>query len=121
MFPEFQSVIENNSWATASYQSGQFSVEKRFARGFQFMVNYTFAKSIDSASRGSQAFSGQGIANPFNLETQRGISDLHVPHVLVANWIYETPLLQGANGFVRQTLGGWQLSGIFRAPIRTPV
>lgn len=120
LFPEFQSVIENASWATSSYQSGQFSVEKRFARGFQFMVNYTFAKSIDSASRGSQAFSGQGIANPFNLQAQRGLSDLHVPHVFVANWIYETPLLQGANGFMRHTLGGWQVSGIFRAQSGRP-
>lgn len=120
LYPEFQSVIENASWATASYQSGQFSLEKRFARGLQFMVNYTLSKAIDSASKGSQAFSGQGIANPFNLEAQRGLSDLHIPNVFVANWIYETPGLAGMNAVARHILGSWQFSGIFRAQSGRP-
>ena len=114
LFSDFQSVIENASWATASYHSGQFSVEKRFSAGLQFMANYTWSKTIDSWSRGSQAFSGGGIANPFDLGAQRGLSDLHIAHVWVAHWIYESPRLLGTPAIARQILGSWQLSGIWR-------
>ncbi|MCZ2077669.1 MAG: carboxypeptidase regulatory-like domain-containing protein [Bryobacterales bacterium] len=120
LFPEFQSVIENASWATASYHSGQFTLEKRFSQGLQFTANYTWSKTIDTWSRGSQAFSGGGIANPFDLNAQRGLSDLHVGHVWVANWVYESPGLANLPGMVRHTLGGWQLSGIWRVQSGRP-
>jgi len=79
----------------------------------QFTANYTWSKTIDLWSRGSQAFAGS-IPNPFDLRSQRALSDLHVGHVWAANWVYESPGLQDFPGIARHTLGGWQLSGIWR-------
>jgi hypothetical protein len=112
-YPEFQSVLENVSWSTSSYQSAQFTVEKRFSRGVQFQSNYTLSKTIDSSSLGTLAFRGS-VPNPFDLRFNRGLSDLHSPHVFINNWVYETPGLRGAHSMVRQALGSWQLSGIWR-------
>src|SRR5262249_32514041 len=64
-YPDFQSVLENVSWATSSYQSGQFTVEKRFSNGLQFQSNYTFSKALDSNSKGTLAFTGS-VPNPFD-------------------------------------------------------
>ena len=51
---------------TANYQSGQFTVEKKFANGLQFTANYTRAKIIDEGSAGSIAFTanGEGVPDP---------------------------------------------------------
>jgi hypothetical protein len=40
---------------------------------------------------------------------------LNVPDVFTANFIYQTPSLSGRNVATRGILGGWQLSGIYRA------
>ena len=38
---------------------------------------------------------------------------LNIPFIWVSNVVYNTPVLANQNAFMRQTLGGWELSGIF--------
>ena len=45
----------------------------------------------------------------------RGNSFADVPQIFVANFIYETPELAGWNKGLKLALGGWQISGIYRA------
>jgi hypothetical protein len=120
LYPDFQSVIENVSWGTANYHSAQFGVEKRFSDGLQLSSDFTWSKTIDGWSRGSQAFSGQGIANPFDLGASRGLSDYNVPFIWVTNWVYESPSLRGRSSVVNAIFGNWQLSGIFRLQAGAP-
>jgi len=112
-YPEFTQVLEMASWATASYQSGQFTVEKRFSHGVQFQSNYTYSKTLDSASIGTLAFTGS-VADPNNMQNNRGWSAFNFPHVFVTNFVWEMPKLQNMNPFARGVLGGWQWSGIWR-------
>jgi hypothetical protein len=112
-YPEFDSVLENVSWSTSSYQSAQFTAEKRFANGLQFQSNYTLSKTLDSSSMGTLAFRGS-VPNPFDLRFNRGLSDLHHPHVLIHSWIYEMPGLKSLHPLFRNIAGSWQLSGIWR-------
>ncbi len=112
-YPEFSSVLEMASWATANYQSLQLTVEKRFAHGFQFQSNYTYSKNLDSASIGTLAFTGS-VADPFNMRNNRGRSAIDFPHVFVNNFVWELPHLTGSHPLTRGVLGGWQLSGIWR-------
>jgi hypothetical protein len=112
-YPDFSSVLEMASWATASYQSGQFTLEKRFSKGFQFQTNYTYSKSLDSASIGTLAFVGS-VPDPFNMRNNRGWSAFHFPHIFVNNFVWELPKLASWNPVARGVLGDWQLSGIWR-------
>jgi hypothetical protein len=41
-------------------------------------------------------------------------SDINRPHIFVANFIYNLPKLNGANGFVQTILGGWELTSIIQ-------
>jgi hypothetical protein len=106
----------NFSSTTSSYQSGQFTLERRMSHGLQFTANYTYSHAIDDAPA-YQAFS---YYNPLCQICRRGNSDLDFPQVFVANFIYQTPALSGRNGGTRAVLGGWQISGIFRAQSGIP-
>jgi len=118
-YPQFTEVLLDYSNATANYQSGQFTLERRFAHGLQFTANYTFSHTIDIADAGTSAFNG-ALDNPGCVKCNRGNSYLDTPQVLVANFIYETPTLAGWNQGLKLLAGGWQISGIYRAQSGVP-
>jgi hypothetical protein len=113
LHPNFGSVLEYDSWVTASYNALQLTFEKKFSHGLQFNSNFTWSKSIDSASSSSLAFNGS-IPNPFNLQFNRGISSLNYPRIWNNFWVYQLPALTHSNSFVKGVLGGWEFSGIWR-------
>ncbi|MBS1852731.1 MAG: carboxypeptidase regulatory-like domain-containing protein [Acidobacteria bacterium] len=120
-YSNFDSVFQSDTIGTSSYHSAQFTVDRKFAHGFQITGNYTYSKTLDTTSSGSLTFGSSGLYNPFDVRANRGISQLNIPHVVVVNFLYQTPELAGMNGFARSFLGGWQLSGIWRAQSGTPI
>ena len=56
--PNFTTALIVSSPGTASYQSGQFSLQRNFANGLQFNANYTYAHTIDWYSTSTTAFTG---------------------------------------------------------------
>jgi hypothetical protein len=106
------------NYADSIYHSGQVSLTKRFSRGTQFNLAYTWSKSIDtgSADPGSTAgggkpdlpnvgFTAQG--NAFDLSSSRAVSDFDRPHRFSASFVVDLPTFGSRSKF----LTGWQLSG----------
>ena len=114
--PEFNTMVLNFSEVTSSYNSGQFTLERRMSHGLQFTANYTYSHTIDD----SAAINTASLDNPFCLQCNRANSDLNFPQIFVANFIYTTPTLAGWNGATRGLLAGWEVSGIFRAQSGIP-
>src|SRR5262245_37318321 len=89
--------------ANSIYHSLQAGLQKRFARGYMFNVNYTFSRSIDT-------FSDEGLFQIENDQTRpglnRGLSDFHRKHRLIMSGTWELPFK--GNRLVQ----GWQVSGI---------
>jgi hypothetical protein len=102
----------------STYHSGQLKVTQRFSGGLQFLVSYTYGKSLDYG--GSAASGGGAVGNPqtvTNLEAGRGPSGFDVRHRGVVSGVWELPLGPGRRwlndgGVTGAALGGWQLSGI---------
>jgi hypothetical protein len=98
------------------YHSGSINVKRRLTAGFTVDASYTFSRTIDDST--NELFSS--FVNPrrpqdnFDLTAQRAQSVLSHPHRFVASWIYELPY-KGSNGFTRQLLGNWQISGVYQA------
>jgi hypothetical protein len=111
-YPNFSAILTDTSVGTASYNALQVGVEKRFSHGIQFQSNYTYSKTIDTASTGNISFSGS-LPNPGNLNFSRGLSDLNFPYIWVTNFSYTTPALRDWNPVLRQILGDWGVSGIW--------
>jgi len=111
--PNFTQNLIVNSWGTASYQSAQFTLDRKFSNGLQFTANYTFSHSIDWYTTATTAFTS-GVFNQGDLKWNRSNSSNDVPHVFTLDFVYTTPKLSGGRA-LNAVLGGWTFSGIWSA------
>jgi hypothetical protein len=121
--------------ARSEYSAFQLSVRKRMSHGLLFNINYTLSHSLDHASTperfGTEGASIGGTSgfmhNSWNLHQQYGDSDFDMRHQLNAHWVFELPLGRGKHfgsgmpGWADHIIGGWLVSGIFRANSGLPV
>lgn len=105
--PTFANVADQSSRGNSIYHALQTTLNKRFEKGLTLLANYTWSKMIDDASN-----DGGNPTNPFDIRNQRGPSDLDRTHRFVGSFVYELPMLNGMNPFVRQVFGGWETNGI---------
>ncbi|MDT5157557.1 MAG: hypothetical protein QOH51_1914 [Acidobacteriota bacterium] len=121
-FPQYgyirnQLESQGHSW----YNAGTVKLDRRFSRGIQFGLSYTFSKLITDASE--DLFGGSPIGsvlqNPYDRNQLRSVSPTSIPHVFVANYLLELPFGKGKRFFNDSRaadffLGGWQFAGIQR-------
>ena len=103
----------------STYHAGTLKLQKRFSNGYQFLVSYTYGKSLDygssAASGGGAVGNGQTITN---MDAWHGPSGYDVRHRAVISYVYELPFGTGrrwmseSGGLMQAVVGGWQLSGI---------
>ena len=99
------------TWAgTSNYNSLQVQANRRYTRGFQAGLAYTYSKSFDYANDdSSDVFFGRPY-KAFNYAP----SDFDQTHIFTVNYIYDVPAISqhfGRNGFVSAVLDNWQISG----------
>ncbi len=122
------SIRELSNSAHSTYHGLQTKLEKRFSGGLYFLGSYTWSKSIDSQSNGTDmaVASGQYPQDPRNPGLDRGLSSFDRAHRFVGSLVWEIPfgrgkaLGSGAPRAVSAVLGGWQVSGVFTAQSGSP-
>ncbi|HET9406079.1 MAG TPA: carboxypeptidase regulatory-like domain-containing protein [Candidatus Sulfotelmatobacter sp.] len=112
--------------ADSTYHALQVRAERAFANGLEFLVTYTWSKSIDNVS--FQDFSNQFLGNgggtnslqdPFNPRGDRAVSVFDIPQLLQLSYEYELPIGRGKafggnwNPILNAIVGGWRTSGIW--------
>jgi len=114
--PGYGTVNYNERRINSNYNSLQATLNRRFAKSFEFGIAYTYAKSLDYGSdeRGSP------IPQFLDMRRNYGKSSYDQTHVLVANWQYDIPSSKGKN-VVGAVTRGWQLSGVASFSSGTPV
>ena len=101
------------------YDGLLISLQRRFAQGVQFDVNYTYSFAKDNVSSISNTVFGGLICDLRDLNVCYGPSDFDIRHMANVNGIWELPFGRGrwlfsdSSGWVDQLIGGWQLSGIW--------
>jgi len=103
--PVFSSIFAQDTIANSNYNSLQASLEKRFTRGLQFQVAYTYSKSIDNAS------SFENILKPICDRCNRSLSLFDARHRFVVSYLWELPIPK-YQGFKGKVANGWAVSGI---------
>jgi hypothetical protein len=127
MSSQFGSNLYITNQGTSAYHGALVSLQKRFSRGLEFEVNYTFSKSLDNNSTVANTVAGGLVCDVSNPDICRGPSDFDIRHLFNANYIYELPfgrgkaIAGGANKWVDAVLGGWTLSGIISARSGLPI
>ena len=123
--------------ANSIYHALQIRAEREFSNGLQFLVTYTWSKSIDNASASDDSFvflgggtiggSTLGVQNPYDLRAERAVSVFDIPNIFQASFVYELPVGRG-RAFGRELhpvadaiIGGWQVNGIVRVNSGRPI
>ena len=107
--PNIPVINQRSGDAESWYDALQVKVDKRFSKGFQALLSYTFSKSEDTAFILHPAFETRAPS------TGKAID---IPHNFVLSWAYELPFgpgrrfLSDASGVVHRLVEGWSINGI---------
>lgn len=108
-FPEFGNITTTNNDGSSWYHSGQFSLNKRFSKGYGLQAAYTWSKWIQQTE-----YLNAGDALPTKV-----ISDQDIPHRFSMSGFYEFPFGKGkrfggnVNRWADVIIGGWQIEGAY--------
>jgi len=99
------------SYAEYSGVSGYNGLQANFRHstgyGLTFQTSYTWSHLIDDTDGGSTG------VNDYDLSRWRATGAFNRTHVLVMNYVYDLPFFKhNTNALVKNSLGGWQISGI---------
>ncbi len=123
-YPQFTSVTTDVQMIGNSIYHGlQLTAAKHFSNGLEFLVNYTWSKSIDNSSIGDDNVTWLGsftsLQDPNKPYLERSLSTFDIPSVLKFSYSYDLPigrgkaLLGNVPRVVNAVIGGWRTNGIW--------
>jgi len=105
-------LLENS--AQSWYEAGYVNVRRRFARGWTFLANYTFAKNLsDAPDFRSPMFESAAPQNNSDLAAEKGLA-CDIRHRFSLSTVYNLPTL-GKRGLAHAVTRDWRISAIFQA------
>jgi hypothetical protein len=116
-FPEFGAINTTNNDGETWYNSAQFTLDKRFSKGYGLQFAYTFSKWIQATE-----YLNAGDARPSKVR-----SDQDVPHRFSMSYFYELPFGRGqyigkdVSKWANAVIGGWQIEGTYTYQSGAPV
>ncbi len=115
----------------SNYNALALGLRKRFSKGFQFQLSYTWSKALDEASNTANsdaAGSSNGLGQiPFDRKADRGRATYDIRNVFSGNFVVELPfgtgkvIGGGASGVAKHIISGWQLGGLISLNTGSPV
>jgi outer membrane receptor protein involved in Fe transport len=122
--PQFTGVTTDvQMTANSTFHALQLEARKAFTNGLEFLVNYTWSKSIDDASVGDDNVTWLGsftsIQDPNKPWLERSLSTFDTPSVLKFSYSYDLPFgrgrMLGGNmpRVLNTVIGGWKTNGIW--------
>lgn len=113
IWPQFPAYVNNGYNGSQSwYQGLSLSLERRFARGLSFSVNYTRSKTMNYVDELSDNMQGPGALPTRNtMAFWKALAGWDTPNRLVMNYIYELPF-KTASKAANAAIAGWAVSGI---------
>jgi len=116
----------NDGSQQSRYYSWQTSLKQRLTHSLLFNAHYTWGKALSytggDTSLPALYFGGAGGVEDFNnVKIERGPSAGDVTHNFVADFVYSLPTLFTSSSVARHVLGGWSISGIWKAQTGIPM
>ncbi len=118
IYQQFGVIEEESTDGYSQYHSFQFTLNKRFSRGFTLLAAYTFSKDLGLTA--AQGEGTMGTRDPWNWNLDKGVLSTNRPQILAISSVWQLPSGY-TNKLMKQTLGGWELTGIFTASSGAPL
>jgi hypothetical protein len=122
----YGAINEADNGVTSSYNAVVVQVNKRFSKGFQAALSYTWSHEVDDGQSFAQSNANMFLGNAFNwlqngnYKADRGNGLEDQPNRFVLSWIW-APTFTHSSGFVAKYLvNNWQLSSITTVNGRRP-
>lgn len=112
-FPQFQGVgIYGSTYGNSNYQSFQYKLDKRYARGLSGTVAYTWSKFLTDA-----AMFDDNPAQQTAFRREKSYHPTDYPHVFTFSLNYDLPFGDGrqfkaASNVVNKLIGGWNFATV---------
>ncbi len=136
-YPEFNGVTTDvPPTADSTYHALQLTAEKHYSNGLEFLVSYTWSRSIDDSSiyddnvawLGNYGpYSGWALQDPNNPRAERSLSTFDVPFMLKFSYSYDLPIGRGKAMLANMPrvldaiVGGWKTNGIWQIHSGRPI
>jgi hypothetical protein len=117
--PLFTRIDYVNNQGYSDYNSLQAQFKRRFSRGLQALLAYTWSKSLDTASDESIT-NLQAPSARTSIDLDRGPSSFDIRHTFTGTASYEIPV-RTDNRAAQALLGGFALDSVIRLRTATPV
>jgi len=102
-FPQYTGVSGGyGNFGDSNYQAFTLKVEKRFSRGFSFLLAYTLSKLIDNSP----------ADNMYDFRSSRSKSVDDTPQRLVHSALWELPFGKSLKGWQHKLIADWQVNAI---------
>jgi hypothetical protein len=103
----------------SSYHSLQTQVRRRFSKGLQFGLSWTWSKAM-AYSDGDQGTVSTYVSRR---EFDYGEATYDRTHVVAINYLWDVPSLHKVwrNGFTKHAFDGWQIAGVTRFQSGSPL
>jgi outer membrane receptor protein involved in Fe transport len=111
-------LVDFMSAGTSNYNGLQVQYTQRHGKLLTLLMSYTYAKAIDLQTQSTQLESL--VPDVFNINSERGVSDFDVKHVLNMGWLLTLPKVTDGNLVERTVLNDWSFGGIFLAHTGRP-
>ena len=122
-YPQFQGItIENDPYGASTYHALQIKSVLRQSHRLTLLWAFTWSKLISNINISTSPIATSNTTtpqNPYDLASERSVSELDIPFSFVTNFSYDLPFGRGmkfGNGLpavFEKVLGGWRLNGIW--------
>jgi Carboxypeptidase regulatory-like domain/TonB dependent receptor len=97
--------------ADATYNALVIEARRSLRRSLEFRASWTWSKAIDVGQGGATPRTNAQL-DPFNIRYDRGLSDLNIPHKILASAVLQ-PTLRTDSRWLSIAANGWTLSPLF--------
>jgi hypothetical protein len=114
-YPGFSHITLETTGTTSNYNSLQAQFTMRMTNSLNITGAYTYSHALDSGSADLGV-----ISNPYNKDYDRGNADFDRRHIAQFSYYYRLPFFLNGSLLERETIAGWQVSGITTAETGQP-
>ena len=122
-FPGYRNLIIYQDGENSHYNALQVELKSHMRNGLQLQAGYTLSRAIDPSQNNGDGGDLDNITNPYQgWKYDVAPSNLDRTNVFFANFVYDLPIFRNSsNGFAKDVLGGWQMSGVITAESGVPL
>jgi len=122
-FLGYKSINVDQNGANSNYNSLQVELRSKI-RDLSLQGAYTWSRALDpTTGTGGDGFDLNNTSNPYlGWKNDWGPSIFDRTHVAFVNFIYNVPFFrESSNAFLKNSIGGWQLSGVVTMESGAPI